>query len=36
MTAQDTTNNILVDFNAEGQRDLLGDSGATPGGITPL
>jgi hypothetical protein len=36
MNAQDTTNNILVDFNAESQRDLLGDAGATPVGITPF
>jgi hypothetical protein len=36
MNAQDTANNILVDFNAESQRDLLGDSGTTPVGITPL
>jgi hypothetical protein len=36
MNAQDTTNHILVDFNAKSQRDLLGDSGTTPGGITPL
>jgi hypothetical protein len=36
MNAQDTTNNIFVDFNAESQRDLLGDSGTTPGGITPF
>jgi hypothetical protein len=34
MNAQDATNNILVDCNAESQRDLLGDSGTTPGGIT--
>jgi len=30
MNAEDTANNILVDFNAEGQGDLLGDSRATP------
>jgi hypothetical protein len=30
MNAQDTANNILVDFNAESQRDLLGDAGTTP------
>jgi hypothetical protein len=36
MNAQDTTNNILVDCNAESQGDLLGDSGTTPSGITPL
>jgi hypothetical protein len=34
MNAQDTANNILVDFNAESQRHLLRDSGATPVGIT--
>ena len=31
MNAQDTANNIPVDFNAESQRDLLGDAGATLG-----
>ena len=36
MNAQDTANSILVDFNAASQRDLLGDSGTTPVGITPL
>src|SRR5215467_8742790 len=36
MNAQDTANNILVDCSAESQGDLLGDSGTTPGGITPL
>ena len=36
MNAQDTANHILVDRNAESQGDLLGDSGTTPGGITPL
>jgi hypothetical protein len=36
MNAQDTANNILVDFNAESQRYLLGDSGTTPVGITAL
>ena len=36
MKTQDTANNILVDFNAESQRDLLGDSGTTPLGITPF
>jgi hypothetical protein len=34
MNAQDTANNILVDFNVESQGDLLGDSGTTPVGIT--
>ena len=33
MNAQDTANHILVDFNAESQGDLLGDSGTTPGVI---
>jgi hypothetical protein len=36
MNAQDTANNILVDFNAASRRDLLGDSGTSPVGITPL
>src|ERR1700693_5394486 len=36
MNAQDTASNILVDFSAESPRDLLGDSGTTPVGITPL
>jgi hypothetical protein len=36
MNAQDTTHHILTDFNAESQRDLLGDSGTTPVGITPF
>jgi hypothetical protein len=36
MNAQDTANNILVDFNAESQRDLLGDAGTTPVEITPF
>ena len=36
MNAQDAANNILVDSNAESQRDLLGDAGATPVGITPF
>jgi hypothetical protein len=34
MKTQDTANDILVDLNAESQRDLLGDSGTTPLGIT--
>jgi hypothetical protein len=29
MNAQDTANNILVDSNAESQRDLLGYAGAS-------
>ena len=36
MNAKDTANNIPVDFNAASQRDLLGDAGATPVGITPF
>ena len=36
MNAQDTAHHILVDFNAESQRDLLGNSGTTPVGIMPL
>jgi hypothetical protein len=36
MIAQDTANNILIDFNAESQGDLLGDSGTTPLGIMPF
>jgi hypothetical protein len=36
MNAEDTANHILVDCNAEGQRDLLGDSGTTPVEITPF
>src|SRR5580700_10837879 len=34
--AQDTANNILVDFNAESQSNLLGNSRAAPTGITPF
>src|SRR5579863_4778181 len=30
---QDTPNNILVDVDAESQRDLLSDAGTTPAGI---
>ena len=36
MNAEDTANHILVDCNAESQRDLLGDSGTTPVEFTPF
>ena len=36
MNAQDTANDILVDLDGESQRDLLGDSGTAPVGITPF
>src|SRR5215471_2587463 len=36
MNAEDTANHIFVDCNAESQRDLLGDAGATPVEITPF
>src|SRR5918995_7479366 len=36
MNAQDTANNILVDLDAESQRDLLGNAGAAPVGIAPF
>ena len=36
MNAQDTANNILVDFDAESQSNLLGNSRAAPTGITPF
>jgi len=36
MNAQDTANNILVDRDGESQRDLLGNSGTAPVGITPF
>ena len=36
MNAEDTPNHILVDGNAESQRDLLGDTGTTPVEITPF
>jgi len=36
MTTQDTAHHILIAFNAESHRDLLGDSGTTPLGITPF
>ena len=36
MNRKDTANNILVDLDAESQRDLLGDAGTTPDGIAPF
>src|SRR2546422_4600017 len=36
MNAQDTANNILVDLDGESQRDLPGNSGTAPVGITPF
>ena len=33
VNAQQTANDILVDLDAESQRDLLSDAGTTPGGI---
>ena len=36
MNTEDTVNHILVDGNAESQRDLLGDTGTTPVEITPF
>ena len=36
MNAQETANNVLVDLDAESQRDLLRDAGTTPVGITPF
>ena len=36
MNAQYSANIILVDFDAESQGDLLGNSWATPVGITPF
>ena len=36
MNAQDTANNIFVDFNAESQPDLLGNAGTAPVRITPF
>jgi hypothetical protein len=33
MNRQNTPNNILVDVDAESQRDLLSDAGTTPAGI---
>ena len=34
--AQDAANHVLIDFNTESQRDLLGDARAAPGGVTPF
>ena len=36
MNAQETANNVLVDLDAESQRDLLGNSGTAPVRITPF
>ena len=36
MNGQDTANHILVDIDAESQRDLLGDAGTATGAIMPL
>ena len=36
VNAQDTANNILIDRDAEGQRDLLSDAGTAPTGIAKL
>ena len=36
MPTKDTAYDILLNLNAEGQRNLLGNSGATPSRITPL
>ena len=36
MNAQDAANNILVDLDAESQRDLLSNAGTTPSGIAPF
>ena len=36
MNAQDTANNILVDLDAESQRDLLSYAGRAPTGIAPF
>ena len=36
MNAQDTTNHILIDLDAECYRHLLGNAGTTPVGITPF
>ena len=35
-TPQNTTDDILVEFNAEGEANLLSDSGTAPAGIPPL
>jgi hypothetical protein len=36
VNAQDAANNILVDLDAESQRDLLSNAGAAPAGIAPF
>ena len=36
MNAQDSANNILVDLDAERQRDLLSNAGTAPVGIAPF
>src|SRR5260370_3261864 len=36
MNAQDTANNLLLDLDGERQRDLLGNSGTAPDGLTPF
>src|SRR5215471_8440201 len=36
MNAQHTADNVLIDLHAESQRDLLGNAGTTPAGITPF
>src|SRR5262252_485954 len=36
MSAQDTADNVLIDLDAESQRDLLRNARTTPAGITLL
>jgi hypothetical protein len=36
VNAQNAANNILVDLDAESQRDLLSNAGAAPAGIAPF
>jgi len=36
VNAQDAANNILVDLDAESQRDLLSHAGTAPAGIAPF
>ena len=36
MNAQDSANHILVDLDAESQRDLLSNAGTAPFGIAPF
>ena len=36
MNAQESAHYILVDLDSENQRDLLGDAGTSPAGISPL